>query len=447
MPACLILAALLAASSAQAQDAKTVFGLTKVHDFHLELSAKEWERMQKVFTPPLFGPQKPPSEKPGEEPIERHKTAGFGIEFPWAHADLHADGKTYRNVGLRYKGNGSYVSTDKLLKRNLKIAVDHYDEDLRFYNLKTITLNAGAVDRTRLREALAYAIFRAAGVPAPRTAFAKVTLTVPGKYEKEFVGLYTFVEHVDKSFLKDHFQNAKGLLMKPERMRGIDYLGDDWSKYTSRFRPKRAATAKESQRVIEFARLVNKGDDETFKKEIGDYLDVEVFLRFVAVNTMLPNTDSFLTTGHNYYIYLDPRTNRFVFMPWDLDISFAGFPLMGTTDQQANQNLMRPHQGKLKLVDRLLAIPEMNEKYRKVLKELAEKVFTKERLFADIDAMEKVTKEPLALEAKAIEKRKEKVQGFDAVVAGWLAPAELRPFVERRAASVAGQVADMGKKR
>ena len=36
-------------------------------------------------------------------------------------------------------------------------------------------------------------------------------------------------------------------------------------------------------------------------------------------------------------------------------------------------------------------------------------------------------------------------RAFDAVVAGWVAPAELRPFVERRAANVAAQVAEMNK--
>ena len=52
--------------------------------------------------------------------------------------------------------------------------------------LDEVVLTRGSqrlMDPTRGREALAYAVFRAAGVPAPRTAFAEVTLTVPGKYD------------------------------------------------------------------------------------------------------------------------------------------------------------------------------------------------------------------------------------------------------------------------
>ena len=432
-------------SSLQAQDKAEVFGLTKVHEFHLELTVKEWAQMQKVESGmTIFGPKKFVT-KPGEEPIERHLTAGFGLAFPWAHADLHADGKTYKNVGLRYKGNGSYVSTDKMLKRNFKIEIDHYDEDQRFHGLKTITLNSGAVDTSRMREALAYAVFRSAGVPAPRTALAKVTLTVPGKYDKEYVGLYTFVEHVDKAFLKDHFQNGKGLLMKPEGTRGIDYLGDDWAKYKSRYHPKREPTDLEMKRVVEFAKLISKGDDDAFKKQIGDYLDLDNFLRFTAVNTMMPNTDSFFTTGHNFYIYLNPKTNRFAFMPWDLDISFAGFPAMGSIDQQANQNLLKPSAYRIKLIDRLLALPEVKEKYQKVLTEIAANGFAKKKLLAEIDALEKATKEPLALEKKAVEARKDKRDGFNEFIIGWFAPADMRTYVARRADAVVSQLDAMKK--
>ncbi len=442
---CLACLALLV-PTVNAQEKADVFGLAKVYDIHLQLTAREWERMQAVTGGlTLFAPKKPVA-KEGEEPFEWHKSPGFGIEFPWAHADLTIDGKVLKNVGLRYKGNGSYLSSDKFLKRNLKIELDHYDEDLRYEKLKTITLNAGAVDATRMREALAYAVFRAAGVPASRTAFAKVALTVPGKYDKEFVGLYTFVEHVDKSFLKDHFKNGKGLLMKPERMRGIDYLGEDWVKYAPRYRPKREATPKESQRVIEFAKLVNKGTDEAFKKEIGAYLDVDVFLRFIAVNTMLPNTDSFMTTGHNYYIYLNPKTDKLVFMPWDLDISFAGFPMMGSVDQQVNMNLLKPAPGRLKLVDRLLAIPEVNEQYRKILADIAGNAFEKKKLLADIEVMDKAIKEPLMLEQKAKAARKEQVDKFGAWVSGMFeAPPPMRVFVERRTDAVALQVMAMKK--
>ncbi len=429
---------------------KDVFGLTKVWQFHLELTAEDYDRMQPAGkrSPGAPGPAKAGS-KPGEKPADAHRGSGFGLEFPWAHANLSAEGKTYGNVGLRYKGNASYGTTSRGLKRNFRIDLDHYDGTLRFHGLKSIVLNAGGLDPSRGREALSYAVFRAAGVPAPRTAFAEVTVTIPGRYTKEFAGLYTFVEHVDKTFLKDRFKNGKGLLMKPEGLRDIRYLGEDWKRYEPRYRPKREPVAREKRRVIEFARLVDRGSDEEFRQQIASYLDVDQFLRFVAANAYLATIDNFFTGGHNYFLYLNPRTNRFVFIPWDMDVSLAGVPFVGTAEQRMDLSLMHPHSGQHKLIDRLLAIKAVNERYRKLLKDLAGTVFSRERLLAQVAAIESVTTERLAREKKATEARKEAAggpgYGFAAGKGMFGQGPSLRTFVEKRTASVAAQLAGKSK--
>src|SRR4029077_12409433 len=115
----------------------------------------------------------------------------------------------------------------------------------------------------------------AAGVPAPRTAFAEVTLTVPGKYDKEYVGLYAVVEDVAKPVLLDRFGTDKGLLMKPFQVRSMEHLGDDWERYKGQYRPQSEPTRDQTQRVIEFARLVNQARDDEFQKQIDTYLDVD----------------------------------------------------------------------------------------------------------------------------------------------------------------------------
>src|SRR5262249_30689367 len=151
----------------------------------------------------------------------------FGTEFPWVQGEFTVAGKTYKKVGIRYAGDVTYFASSRGLKRPLKIEFNRHG-DQQFHGLTSLQLHAMPLDQAKAREAVAYAVFRAAGVPAPRTAFAEVTLTVPGKYDKEYVGLYTLVESVDKRFLQDRFQTDKGLLMKPFRVRGIDYLGEDW---------------------------------------------------------------------------------------------------------------------------------------------------------------------------------------------------------------------------
>ena len=235
---------------------------------------------------------------------------------------------------------------------------------------------------------------------------------------------------MDRAFLKDRFHTDKGLLLRPQGLRGLDFLGDDWEKYRGPYRPLAEPTPDEAKRLIEFVRLVQQGDDEQFRKEIASYLDVDKFLRFMAVQAMIANADGFFTLGYNYSLFLDPNTNRFVFIPGDQELSFANFPMMGSADQLMDMSLARPYGGENRLADRLLAIKEVREAHQKILKELSSTVFRKDRLLADAAAIEGATKAILEREAAARAERAEPPVGFGPPGAP-TAP-DLRTFAEKR---------------
>ena len=243
-----------------------------------------------------------------------HVGGGFGGYFPWARADIRVDDGTskpeFKNVGIRYKGNLSFNSTSAAvpLFANFKIKLDLHGTPGTWDGEKTFNLHAGVVDTSKMRDAIAYTIFRAAGVPAPRTAYVELAVSVPGIYQDTPAGLFTLIEDVNKKFVERTLAPGTGLLMKPEGMRGgVQNLGATWSSYVPTYRPDRDATPHEQQRVMEFAQLVNQPDVTQFRARIGDYLDVDQFLRFVAVNAMIVNRDSFLGGSHNFYLYLDPK--------------------------------------------------------------------------------------------------------------------------------------------
>jgi putative membrane-bound dehydrogenase-like protein len=327
------------------------------------------------------------------------------------------------------------------LKRSLLVDLDRagYEE---FHGLHALQLQSGALDPTKAREALALTLFREAGVPAPRTALAEVTLTVPGEHRKAYLGLYTLVEPVDRMFLKDRFGTDKGLLLRPQGLRGLDFLGDDWERYRVPYRPLTEPTPDEAKRLIEFVRLVQRGDDEQFRKEIVSYLDVDRFLRFMAVQALIANADGFFTLGYNYSLFLDPITNRFVFIPGDQELSFANFLMMGSADQLMDMSLARPYGGQNRLADRLLAIPDVREAHQRIVKDLATTLFRKDRLLTDAAAFEGATKAILEREAAARAERAEPPVGFGPPGAP-TAP-DLRTFAEKRSLSIADQLA--GKK-
>ncbi|MGH7134970.1 MAG: CotH kinase family protein, partial [Pirellulales bacterium] len=341
-----------AQSKTTAQDQEASFGQTTIWALHLEISAKEFEAMQPAVA--AFGLAAPPPTPVTTDEGRRESEKNlFGTDFPWVKADVSADGAPLKNVGVRYSGDVTYFVSARGLKRPLKIAFDKFEKQ-QFNGLSAVQLHAMPLDPSKAREALAYAVFRSAGTPAQRTAYAEVALSVPGKYDHECLGLYTVVEDTDGPFLADRFAPGTGLLMRPFRVRGIDFLGDDWQRYQAPYRPQRAATDDEAKRVIEFARLVNQATDEEFNERIASFLDVDAFLKFMAANALTANLESFFALGHNYALYLDSRTGKFTFLPGDLEFSLANFLLMGLPEQLMDLSLITPYPGENKLPDRLL---------------------------------------------------------------------------------------------
>ncbi len=412
-----------------------VFDSGKFWNVHLTISPKEYA----ALTPPSRGffewlAGKPKVVKP-DEPVRTVHRNNFGVDLPWVTGSVTLGEQTFHDIGIRYKGNGSFGDAGRTIAKSFKIDLDHFDGDETFDGMRTINLHCGVTDPSHCREPLGYRLYRAAGVPASRTVVAEVWLTVPGKYAKEPLGAYTIIEHVDKRFLRANFGSDKGLLMKPEGVSDLSYLGERWEQYKDRYAPKREATPEESKRVIAFTKLITQAGDKEFREKIASFVDMDAYLRFLAATAFVVNPDSFYSLGHNFYLYLHPTTEKFHFMPWDLDRAFANFPIFGSHAQQMNLSFARPYFGNCRLNDRILAMPEMKTRYQSLLKDLSETCFERERVLKQFDAFETGIKGPLERGTKAAAARKERNSlPFDP-------PPLMKTFLEKRTESLTNQVA------
>ncbi|QDU23204.1 CotH kinase family protein [Urbifossiella limnaea] len=434
---CLVAALVLAAPAAADEPPRRPAHLAVV-PVTVTLSAAEYTAMQPRGGLAGFGPRQP-VPPPADPTREAHKN-NFGTDLPWATGDVTIGGETFTGVGVRYKGNGTILDASFTAQKSFRVNLGRGGGTGRYHGSKTINLHCGITDPSGYREAFGYAVYRAAKVPAPATTFAEVRLTVPGRHAAELLGLYTLTEEVDAAFLRAHYGTADGLLLKPEGVRDLEFRGDDWTRYATAYRPKREPTAAEARRLVTFSRLLHTADDAAFRREAEAYLDVDAYLRFLAVTSFVANVDSFFALGHNYYLYLHPATGRLHFVPWDLDRAFANHPLFGTAEQKMDLSLTKPYPGKHRLTERVLALPGVGERYRALLRDLAGTAFAKERLLKELDAAEAALKEPLARDAAAARARKEgdTTAGLQLMYGK---PPNLREFVGRRTASVAAQLA------
>ena len=140
------------------ESAKTAFGSDRIWEVLITLPAAEYEAMQPIGG---FGggpPKRPEKDAPARE---AHRS-DFGTDLPWAKGEVTVDGKTFSDVGIRYKGNGTIGDTVQSIKKSFKIDLDRFGGDGAFRGQKSLNLHCDVTDPSRLRETMAYALYRAA---------------------------------------------------------------------------------------------------------------------------------------------------------------------------------------------------------------------------------------------------------------------------------------------
>ncbi|MBU6402809.1 MAG: CotH kinase family protein, partial [Verrucomicrobia bacterium] len=119
----------------------------------------------------------------GPEGKRNGLASAMGIEFKYVHADLEFEGQTYTDVAVRYKGNGTFLESRGSLKRSLKVDLNKYVKGQKLAGITKLNLHNNVTDASWMNEVLSHRLYRDAGVPAPRTAYARVFVTVPGKFD------------------------------------------------------------------------------------------------------------------------------------------------------------------------------------------------------------------------------------------------------------------------
>jgi spore coat protein CotH len=239
-------------------------------------------------------------------------------------AEACYQGNRLGTVGLRFKGfYGSlyycFDSKGDLIcpRLSMKIKFDEYVDEQRFFGLKRLNFNAYQYDDSRMKEKLAYDLFRAMDIVAPRSAWAVV------RVNGESQGLYGMVEAVDGRFTKNRWpQNPDGNLYK-----------ELWPTHATEGQIKNALETNEEIADISayrsFTEAINSADDANLRTTLANYMDLDYFARFMAVEDALVSYDGISyfwtekteTNNHNYYIY-EESPSRFTLIPWDTETTF-----------------------------------------------------------------------------------------------------------------------------
>ena len=245
-------------------------------------------------------------------------------------ADIYYDGLQWYRAGIRFKGNSSLQTAweSGILKLSFKLDFDEFEDNYldedgeekiknqRFYGFKKFSLKNNYDDSSFLREKVAADVFKDAGLVVSHTAF--YALYIDHGDGAEYFGLYTLVEEVDGSVLDTQFSSDDGNLYKPEDGSAdfVEYTfnQEDFTKKTNEDDEDWSDIEALFSALHDTTRL---SDPATWRANLESIFDVDVFLKYLAVNGIIQNWDTYGKMTHNYYLYNNPDNNKLTWIPWD----------------------------------------------------------------------------------------------------------------------------------
>lgn len=317
--------------------------------------------------------------------------------------DVIINGTTFKQVGIRPKGNTSLssIASDPNNNRySFKLEFDQFVDGQTCFGLDKLVLNNSYADITNMKEAIIYDMFQYLDTDASLYNYAKISVN------NEYWGVYLALEAVEDSFMLRNYGMEKGCLYKPENMGGgnkgekkaagnnfpappegsfkkqenfrggergggpgrmgsgsnLNYTGDNLDSYQTIWDGEVTdSRGADHERVVKALKNVHGQTD------IEKHIDVDQILKYMAVHNFSVNDDSLSgSMSHNYYLY--EANGQISIIPWDYNLAFGGMH-GGNGTSVVNEPIDDLWQG-TRLFDFVLENKEYKARYHKYYEKL-----------------------------------------------------------------------------
>ena len=335
-----------------------IFPVDRVIDIRITMTEDDWDTIRHQ-TRNLF-----------EVLNEKRKKAPIDSPYTYVDASITIDGHSFPDVGVRKKG---FIGSQSASRPSLKVKLNHVDRNGEIDGLTTLTLNNNKQDTALVDQYLGYSLFNASGSPAPRCAFAKVSVNGVS------LGVYSHVETFRKPLIRRAFGNSSGTLYEGTV---VDFR-DGWE---GSFEKKFGSDERGRAMIKQLIDLL-EGDqvDSDPEKLIGELVELEAFYRFWAMEGLIGFWDGYSGNHNNFFAYLNPENGRFHFLPWGADALFAKYSELG-------YNPKAPISVKTKgmIAHKLYQSQSGRERYAQTMQHLLKENWDEDALLAETRRLEKL---------------------------------------------------------
>lgn len=302
-------------------------------------------------------------------------------------------GEAVPNAAVQVRGQSSSRSRQK----NYKVRIKEGKGSWR--GQRTLALNKHGADPVRFRNKLAYDLMKE--IPrmmSARTQFVHLYVkdeTKGGNGEFTDYGLYTQVEQMNRTYLKNHGLDHKGHLYK------VNFF--EWLVYDAVMKKETDADYDEA----EFEHYIEiKGDHDHSKiqntiTEVNDYtipieevlekhFDTQNICYWIAFQLLIGNYD---VGARNSYLYSPLNSEKWYIISWDNDASFSrtyySFKQYSEGDSWERGITQFTH---ITLFNRMFREKKYRDELSAAIKDVRENYLTKEKVTALVQAYQNVTR-------------------------------------------------------
>lgn len=338
-------------SQAPLTDDQRFFDPDRVIDVRVTLDPNDWEALAQQA--------RSLSDILGEGCLDGPVTS----PFTWFPADVVIDGFPIPAVGVRKKG---FLGSLDPVFPSIKLKLDQYVDGQDLGGMTRMTLNNAKQDPSKLNQCLSYALFAAAGVPAPRCSYVHLHVN-----DKD-MGVYVHVESIKKPFIQRHFPFDGGNLYEG----ALSDFRPDWVNTFS----KKTNTSKPDRTDLDLVTTAAQAPDAVLLSELANAVDLDSFYAMWAVEVLVNHQDGYAQNSNNFYVYrrLD---GRFTFIPWGTD---------GTMFWNADSGPFPAVKAHGHLARRLYLHPEGRTAFLDRLQALMDTIWDETQLLAEIDRQEQL---------------------------------------------------------
>ena len=285
----------------------------------------------------------------------------YSVHFTFARGAIAEE---LADVGIRFRGN---TSRDKA-KKAFRLSFNTFVAGRDFHGVEKMNLNSETNDPSMLRSKLSWHLFRHLGIPASRSNHVLLYIN------NEFYGVYINTEHIDEKFVRSRFGTNDGNLYKCLWPAGLEYLGPDQDDYKLEDNGRRAYELHINDEWDDYGDLtrlitvLHQFSGTKLMEELEKEMNVQQYIKIMAVDVMTGNWDGYIGNQNNYYLYRDPVTGRFEYIPYDLDNTW-GIDWLG--EDWSDRSIYNWHRDSRPLYEKIVEQETYREQYTGYIRQLA----------------------------------------------------------------------------